>query len=207
MKKTLLATAAVTVSATVPGVQAQVAHHQINQVITGGAGELFIDLDTGAFSNTFFSGSDFRFYFTSGNTERPQSVNGYWETAQSGGYAARYTFGAALGLTSMSSRGYLDENGDGNWDGDTGASTAYLGIRNWQNNREGWVGIRYNDTANTINVESFAWGQPSDNLTAGQVPVPEPAETAAVMALLAGSAALYHRRRRLTSAGVQPVMS
>jgi hypothetical protein len=206
MKKTLLTAAAV--SATIPMARAQVAYHEINQVITGGAGQLFIDLDTGTFANTFFSGSDFRFYFTSGNTENPQSVNGLWETAQSGGYAARYTSGAAMALTSMSSRGYFEYNYEdthsGNWQGDTGAATAYLGIKNWQDLREGWVGIRYNDAANTITVESFAWGQPSDNLTAGQVPVPEPAETAAVMALLAGSAALYHRRRQQRRIATQP---
>jgi hypothetical protein len=150
MKKTLLTAAAV--SATIPMARAQVAYHQINQVITGGAGQLFIDLDTGAFSNTFFSGSDFRFYFTSGDTESPQSVNGSWETAHQGDTATRYTQGAAMSLVgNMSSRGYFEYNYEdthsGNWQGDNGASTAYLGIKNWQDLREGWVGIRYNDAA------------------------------------------------------------
>lgn len=43
---------------------------------------------------------------------------------------------------------------------------------------------------------SFGFANAGETITAGQIVIPEPATTAGVMALLAGSAVLYARRRK-----------
>ncbi len=114
----------------------------------------------------------------------------------SGNYLVRYSFGAALNFTTAGGAyAAFEFNDNGPWEGDTGA-TSYFAARNTTTSKEAWVAVEYNDAANTLDLISFAVADASDNITAGQTVVPEPSETAALMVLAAGSAAIYRKRQR-----------
>ena len=208
MRKLLLTAAAV--SAAAPALRAQITFYDIpDQTITGPGGAIFLDFDNGGygFTSGAVPGFDHKIYFSSWRDgEEVQAVGSPWQAARDAYYlAARYTFGAEMSFSRDASRSYLqriytyEDNvyKYGNWANDTG-TTTYLGSRNYLDNREAWIAIEYDDAANTLKVLSFAVAPGSANMTAGAVP--EPAETAVFMAMLAGGAAVYHRRRRLRQA-------
>jgi hypothetical protein len=108
-------------------------------------------------------------------------------------FLARFALGEQLDAPNAQSSAYTEDFGTGNggWGGFVG--TAYFGFN--RGSGQGWVELDYDGGFNgsgSIEVVSFAYNSDGP-LTAGQVP--EPASTAAVAALLAGSAALYKRRR------------
>lgn len=195
MKKSLLATAAAS-TVVIPAV-AQVSF-SINQTI-GPASELYIDLETGAFGSTAGSVPDFdvRVYFEAYEAETPAiQMSGTWDLAfQSPGYALRYSFGDTLSFGTVSNLGYLEYYGGGPWQGGTGGDVDYVAFRSAGTSRNAWMGIVYDDAGDTLTVQSFATAPDSVPLTAGAA-IPEPAEAGALMALLAGSAAVYNRRRK-----------
>jgi hypothetical protein len=196
MKKSLIVTAAASTVTVLPA-SAQIVF-SINQTI-GPASELYIDLETGTFGSTPGSvpGFDMRVYFEAYEAETPAiQMAGTWDLAyQAPGFAVRYSFGAPLSFNNLSNLGYLEYYGTGPWQGGTGGGTDYVAIRSAGTSMNGWLGINYNDAGDTITVQSFATALDSVPLTAGQA-IPEPAEAGAIMALLAGSAAVYQRRRK-----------
>lgn len=184
-----------------PLAEGAITHYQISdQVLTPGD-TLFIDFDNGAIqlNGTLPGAADIKLRFVNSSYQYINTQNAsFWRVAADGSYfSVRYAYGAAMNLASVENLGYLEFEGGGNWVGDTGATTAYLGLRDINDSREAWIGIRFNDAGDTITVTDFAVAPGADNMTAGLTPVPEPAATGAVMALLAGCAGLYHRRREL----------
>ena len=200
MKKLVLSASAA--STLVPAALGQ--HYDIaDQVLATGSSSLYIDFDAGTFSSTAFAASDIRVYFGAGNLEFPAvNPDGNWGVAvnsSGGSYTRRYNYGASLDFTFTKTvnSSILEVFGTGEWEAQTGASTSYLGVKNLTDQREVWIGIRYNDAANSMTIESFAVAPGAANMSAGQVAIPEPAEAGALMALLAGSAAVYQRRRKV----------
>ena len=204
MRKLLLTAAAV--SAAAPALRAQITFYDIpDQTITFGTA-LYLDFDGGStlWSNSDFAGRDVGFNFT--GAEAPRAFGGYWDLGQANDYLTRYAFGAEMSFAAHQTPSYFEKIYDdgygateerGNWKNDAG-EIAYVGALNWSDNREAWVAVQYDDLAGTLKVLSFAVAPGSANMTAGAVP--EPAETAMFMALLAGGAAVYHRRRKLRQA-------
>ncbi|MBX3743871.1 MAG: hypothetical protein KF833_01050 [Verrucomicrobiae bacterium] len=169
--------------------------------ISGGS-SLYFDLGEtggpGAWSNSSFTGADFRLIFDSGISNKPailgQPTGRSFQTQ--GSYAARVEAGAAI-------------DGSGNW-GTGNYINSYGGNNaNWPAGQRGYIGLRLTDGAETrygwADVEYTAGMQltlygfavettPGVAIQAGAIP--EVKESALVMALLAGSAALYRRRQR-----------
>lgn len=201
MKKLIISASAA--STVVPAVLGQ--HYDIaDQVLATGSSSLYIDFDAGTFSSTSFAASDLRLYFGSGILDFPAAnPEGDWGVAvnsSGGSYTRRYSYGASMdfSFTKTINSSILEVFGTGEWEGQDGSVTSYLGLKNVADQREVWVGIRYNDAANTLTVESFAVAPGTADMLAGEIPaaIPEPAEAGAVMALLAGSVAVFHRRRK-----------
>ena len=136
--------------------------------------------------------------FFLGSAEGPSIIlNDGWRVATANSSVARYDYGDALSFAGIGSNlGSLETSGAGNWEGDTGAETKYVALRNPGADLNAWIALRYDDAANSITLESFAVAPGSAPLAAGKTAVPEPAATAAVMALLGGGAAIWSRRRR-----------
>jgi hypothetical protein len=170
-------------------------------ITIGQTERLFIDFSTGETST--MSGSvtsqDASLGFDS-NSEKPELsfINTDYVAASSGGtqYVARYNFGETLDFlnnTSITSP-HFEFAGIGPWKDDTAGNVGYAALQNTATSKEMWLAIDYDDTANTLKLISFAFANNTDNVTAGQVP--EPAETGALMALAAGSVALYRSRKK-----------
>ena len=199
MKKLALSASA---ASTLIPVAALGQHYDISdQVLSLGASSLYIDFDAGTFSSTAFAASDIRVYFGAGNLEFPAvNPDGNWGVAvnsSGGSYTKRYTYGASLDFTFTKTvnSSILEVFGTGEWEGQNGTTTSYLGVKNMVDQREAWIGIRYNDAANSMTIESFAVAPGSANMLAGHAPIPEPAQAGAVMALVAGAAVMYRRRQ------------
>jgi hypothetical protein len=170
-------------------------------ITIGQTERLFIDFSTGETST--MSGSvtsqDASLGFGS-NSEKPELsfINTDYVAASSGGtqYVARYNFGETLDFLNNTSNTspYFEFTGSGPWKDDTAGNVGYAALQNTATSKEMWLAIDYDDTANTLKLISFAFANNTDNVTAGQVP--EPAETGALMALAAGSVALYRSRKK-----------
>ena len=198
MNRALL-TAAAAVGA-LPVAQGAISFHDIADVTLDSAGEhLYFDFDAETVSTSYTV--EYDFYFNKKNDGRMYlfGIND-WDTAGTliGSSFIPYRYSLHDGLAFSSTAGVLhfNSNNEGPWHGDAGSETKYVALRNSNDGREAWIGVRYNDTAGSLVIESFALGGPSDNMTAGQTAVPEPAETAMLMALLAGGAAAWNRRRK-----------
>lgn len=160
--------------------------------------KVYIDFSTGGASLSEGPNYDISIGSIFTNSEKPTAsiLNDDYAVAITGSYATRFSFGDALNFDStFDTSAQLEASDSGVWEGDTGGQIGYLGFNNTTTSMEAWVAIDYDDTANTIDVLSFGVASASDNMTAGQA-VPEPSETAALMILAAGSAALYRRRKR-----------
>ena len=171
-------------------------------ITIGQTERLFIDFSTGETSTV--SGSvtmqDASLGFEGSNSEKPELsfISTDYAAASSGGtnFVARYNFGETLDFSTPSNTSPLFEDaGDGPWINDTAGNVGYAALQNTATSKEMWLAIDYDDTANTLKLISFAFADTADDIVAGQVP--EPAETGALMALAAGSVALYRRRKRL----------
>jgi hypothetical protein len=172
-------------------------------ITIGQTERLFIDFSTGETSTV--SGSvtmqDASLGFEGSNSEKPELsfINTDYVAASSGGtqYVARYNFGETLDFLNNTSNTspYFEFTGSGPWKDDTAGNVGYAALQNTATSKEMWLAIDYDDTANTLKLISFAFADTADDIVAGQVP--EPAETGALMALAAGSVALYRRRKRL----------
>ncbi|MBX3743873.1 MAG: hypothetical protein KF833_01060 [Verrucomicrobiae bacterium] len=176
------------------------------EVTSGGTissgSSLYFDLGEtggpGAWSNSSFAGADFQFLFDYGNSGKPTILaptSGRSFQTQSG-YAARVEAGAAIGESgSWSTFNYLNYSGSNNANWPAG-QRGYIGLRltDGAETRYGWADVEY-----TAGMQLTLYGfavetTPGVAIQAGVIP--EVKESALVMALLAGSAALYRRRQR-----------
>lgn len=162
---------------------------------------VYIDVDTGAFSQSSFTDQDLeiRFFEKANNHDgaRLEGTDGLTilESALPNNNSAdRFSYGDALVGTGDNYSGTEFSDGTGDWAGFTGI--AYAGFD--KDGHKGWVELDYqpDDTtteAGNILVRSFAYGSNGEITEAGVVP--EPAHAAAICALLAGSATAFSRRR------------
>ena len=165
-----------------------------NETITAGE-SLYVDFSAGTTSNSSGGSDDIRLDFSSGESEKPAiSSFGNYRSAYAGSFVARYDAGDALNFTNTTSSVKFEYNDTGGpW---AGGAIGYAAVQNLVTSKEIWLHIDYNDVNDTLTLLSFAYADASDNITAGQQ-IPEPAQTAALMAVIAGSAAAFRRRRRL----------
>lgn len=162
---------------------------------------VYIDVDTGAFSQSSFTDQDLEIgFFEKANLHDLAQLDGtdgltILESALPYNNSAdRFSYGDALVGTGDNSSDTEFSDGTGDWAGFTGI--AYSGFD--KDGHKGWVELDYqpDDTtteAGNILVRSFAYGSNGEITEAGVVP--EPAHAAAICALLAGSATAFSRRR------------
>lgn len=169
--------------------------------ISGGT-TLFFDLGEtggpGGWATGSFAGSDFRLSFNSGSSQKPTIVSfgsGRHISTQ-GGYADRVEEGATIDGSGIWNTGlFINHSGsnDANW---PAGQRGYLGLRltDGSDTRYAWADVEYT-ASSQLTLHAFAVEtSPGVAIQAGAIP--ELKESALVMALLAGSAALYRRRQR-----------
>ncbi len=156
------------------------------------------------------SGKDFQLTFAYSNSAIPKLflISSGSEVARFGGQDKAVNF--SLGATIDSGAGFSGSNtalnNNGNNDANWAAGTAgFLGVKFDADDTAGtsivfsWILVTYNSNS-TLTVHSFAYEASGAAILAGDtgdgfVAIPEPAETTALATLLAGSIALYARRR------------
>lgn len=111
------------------------------------------------------------------------------------------SLGPGLTFANTSNYTYLNRNNitGSSW---TAGTTGYLGLELNSGANFGWIQVSYN-ADKTLTVYDFAYEASGGGIAAGATgvnAVPEPAATAAIASLLAGSAALHAKRRRRTQA-------
>ncbi len=163
-----------------------------------------IDFDTGFASTSVVSGEDARLSFAFGSGAKPQVIaSGDWRVPVTSSFAKRYALGDAIPdlLSSAATAAQLDSSVPvgSEWNQDSGAADGigYLGLDNHATGNQAWIYINYSDTAplddsNTISLLGVGYNN-AGTLTAGAVPEP----SASALALLAGRALAFKRRRRI----------
>lgn len=196
MKKIIASTVAA--SAIAPLSNAQVFYYDIPDQTVTNADSFLLDFDTGSYAYGSLADYDVFFSFESANTEKPLT-SGHgdsWRVMIDKDDAIRLNLGdeidADIENEGIGIGGSIEGSG---WDGDVGGNVAYVGYVNTFTDQEAWVGVDYNDAGNTMTITDFAYGAAGVQLTAGTAAIPEPAESAVLLALAAGSAALFSRRR------------
>lgn len=188
-------------------VQGQIDYHDISDfVFVPANSDLSFDLETGTFTfDNPAAGRDVGFGFAFNLSEwLYMSDNGEnWSLASSSGAVRRFSFGEALDF-SQTTTGWLqaDNPGDtGTWSGSAAGVTYYLALRNITDSKDAWIGVEYDDLGDKFTIQSFAIAPISENMTAGETsPVPEPAETGAVVATLMAGAMIWRKRRQQVAA-------
>lgn len=171
----------------------------INIDLSSNDSSVYIDVDTGNFSISEIAGQDIKITFLDDGFpyHAKASVDTYngLSVFETGNYADRFTYGATLTGTGDGSFTQTESApfGIGGWGG-LPTGIAYLGFD--KSGNKGWVELDYQAAApgGSVEVRSFAYGTAGEITDAGVVP--EPANAAAICALLAGSAAVFSRRRR-----------
>lgn len=183
-----------------------------------GSGSIYFDvnLDGGgnAARTTFFAGADFNLYFTGGGAgSQPYLLNYPLSSAAGdatpwGGTLLRLDAGdavdATLGFNTFG--GFINENGsnDENW---AAGTTGFLGLklRFGGEDHFGWARLTYAEDL-ALTLHDFAYNATANAaIAAGDTgrftPVPEASTMwAGAAVLLAGSAAVYRKRRQTPAA-------
>jgi hypothetical protein len=219
------ATSALAVAALTPHADAKIVGADLNFTLTT-SDVVYLDFDNtlghGYLHSNSEDGDEFQVGFRDGVSGRPyfRSQSGTTLIDSDSVYIYYYQYGYAYlanqlvsGVHTISSDRpmqaanepayleYKDYFGSTFWGGG-GTSSGYLGFSflNGATNdpNYGFVEINYNDDANTLELVRFAYDDTGAGILAGAslTAVPEPSTTAAVMALVAGSAALFTARRR-----------
>jgi hypothetical protein len=215
------ASSALAVAALTPHADAKIVGADLNFTLTT-SDVVYLDFDNtlghGYLHTNNEDGNEFEVGFRLGKNELPYFRSRSGTTATDASvvtfnyyyYSLDYftpkkiTGGTVIGTSSTlmgeNSAAYLDTSySQGNW---AGGGSGYLGFSFLNGATDetnyGFVEINYNDDANTLELVRFAYDNTGAGILAGAslTAVPEPSTTAAVMALVAGSAALFTARRR-----------
>lgn len=188
---------------------------------TGASSPLYFDLDTGTASEAAVAGSDFHFeIFSSGKptltaqnaASTIRSTLAPLTPPPNAIYKPVIAQLPSGTLLSNLAPGESWENSPINGGGYEGIGFRFGGS-GWGVNSSGFAGLQINgnygwarftlaqDPANlesghSITLHDFAYASEGESITAGQTAIPEPSTYAALTGLLAGSAALYARRRK-----------
>ncbi len=157
--------------------------------------------------NGAFAGADFQLGFQTPSAEvaakptiTPQSGD-----AQVGTKTKPILTETLVSANNLSSGSLV--NSSGGFSGDThifqspGWSSGVAGYLPLQlGSNYGWAGLTYTRTSDgsvySLTLHDFAFASGGEQITAGQTTIPEPSTYAVLTGLLAGSAALYARRRK-----------
>jgi hypothetical protein len=177
-------------------------------VTVSAGGTLYFDLgETGespSWSNSTLAGSDFGLFFANGfpsgvaNNAKPKLLGAapYRSIAQSGGgYVAQFSSGNSIDSSSTWNANLFVNKYDYGLSWPAG-TRSYVGLRiqTGTDYQYGWADLEYNSSRQ---LTLYGFGVESTvNTPIGAGAVPEPVESTLVLSLLAGSAALYHRRQR-----------
>ncbi|MDP0501222.1 MAG: PEP-CTERM sorting domain-containing protein [Verrucomicrobiota bacterium JB022] len=161
--------------------------------------DMYIDFDTQTASLDVIDGFDVRLFIAAFdvylNPEQSWLVSA---DSSSFPYVLKFSQGSDLTFANPTSNNNSQISYDnlGYWETETSLTLGYAALTDGSN--EAWLELNYDPAANTLGLTRFAYSTNGEQLTAGVAPapvVPEPSTTAAIAALLAGSAALYKRRR------------
>jgi hypothetical protein len=191
--------------ASVPTAQAAIVYVDIADTQISGTASLYLSLTNGTVSPTYSPAAQARLTF-SGNIATQPLAQGYITTGNYGyvstsaSYATKFTASQNIAPTfGYSFQTVLLANGaNGNWTNDD--SQGYLGFTfdsdlstGGSSYHTAWVRVSYN-TDRSLTIYDFAYETtPNTAIIAGAIP--EPSTYAALAGLLAGSAALYRRRK------------
>jgi hypothetical protein len=167
-------------------------------VTLGITDSLHFDFDGGTFATTSQAGyTDVSLFFnygvTYGESEKPVAANGgawVWKVEQSGGFVHLFDIGATTTDSSTDNIAYLEHKNDG--PGEGGFTNKAIAFTDGSN--AAYALMSYDDIANQMTIHHFdtAAGQTTIQVEA----IPEPATSAALMALLAGGATVFQRSRK-----------
>ncbi|MBS0632366.1 MAG: PEP-CTERM sorting domain-containing protein [Verrucomicrobia bacterium] len=204
----------VAVAAAVPQASAQIVGVTFTGTTTGVAKAIsnFASMDTGVVATTDFSDSDFK--IVSSNDSR----DGFWSALRgahgasiatlslSQSAATNFAKNAVIGSGTTFSTNYAELNSYG---GTAAAgwinATGYLGIKFSTGGgvHYGWIKLQTNSDASQWTILSGAYNSVANqSILAGQAatPVPEPATSAALLALGAAGLVAYRQRKKLQRA-------
>jgi hypothetical protein len=162
--------------------------------------------------DTSFSGTRFASEYIT--TEKPRIIGTNLQVAYNGtvGFATALTFfaeDATINASSGSwtSAAYFDSNyssGSNNDWRNGNPTTGFVGLRidaGSGNYNYGWAQYVYNDVSNSLTLLDFAFESSVNTaIVAGATAVPEPANTAMLLAAGAAGVAAFRRRRRESAA-------
>ncbi len=182
----------------------------VDATVTTNGTTIWFDVDGNAGGSpvrtSYFAGSDFGIYLKSSGSNPYALANSnnrfFTQTAGLGATAVRYAAGAFINGSAVANLDGFIHNGTnaGDWDlGDTG----FLGLRLSVGgvSHFGWAQITYGSDG-SLTLHDFAYElSPNTPIQAGAVP--EPAASAALAGLLAGSVALYRRRKTTKNLAVE----
>jgi hypothetical protein len=209
----LVGTALLGLAAAVPSAEAQVVATTVTSGGTISAGQsLYFDLGEsggpGSWSTSNFGGADFRLSFYNGfigpNSAKPMiyNVSGGAVAQDPPYWVKRLALNDSVGSSLTWNTGALYFNyhssASSPW---SAGQRGYVGLRlgSGATTEYAWADVQYT-AGQQLTLFSFAvQTSPNTAIPAGST-VPEPKQTALVMALLAGSVGLYHRRQRAARA-------
>ena len=167
---------------------------------------IYFDLDRSSAgpvyaSTTTFTGYDFRIYNFAMEKPMIESLLTNGGAMYDGSISAqKLTLGSSISASgAFTQKPFIENEGIGLWEGTEGE--GYLGLRLPRTESSfyyGWALIDYRDAGNTLTLKSFAYENVADTAIAagaGASAIPEPANAAALSALIAGSTLLRSRRR------------
>jgi hypothetical protein len=200
-RKLLLAAPLAAAGAALPAAKGDIIYAPFNggaNITINTSQVVFFDVGNGVANATSSSGAnyDFGLYFASGNAAQPRIVkssgDGIAYTGTFFAYAQKFSSGSPIDGSSFTTAAYLSKNGGGPWAAD--GTVGYLGVQ-VQGSDFGWIEVSYN-TDSTLTLISAAYDNTGAPIAAGATSVPEPAESAALAAVLAGSLAAFRARQR-----------
>jgi len=202
-RKLLLAAPLAAAGAALPAAKGDIIYAPFNggaNITINTSQVVFFDVGNGVANATSSSGAnyDFGLYFSSANAAQPRIVkssgDGLAYTGTLFAYAQKFSSGSPIDGSSFTVGPslYLSKNGHGPWAAD--GTVGYLGVQ-VQGSDFGWIEVSYN-TDSTLTLISAAYDNTGAPIAAGATSVPEPAESAALAALLAGSLLAFKARQR-----------
>jgi hypothetical protein len=190
-----------------------------DKTLSGGTGSFDIgNISLSGNGSYSTSAADVRFTTNYSNSEKPRvTTSGIqvatsgtvdeWNVASALSFFSEDTSISASASLNWSSYGYFDSNnGVGtNTDWRNGnPTTGFVGLRidaGSGNYNYGWAQYVYNDVSNSLTLLDFAFESSVNTaIVAGATAVPEPANTAMLLAAGAAGVAAFRRRRRESAA-------
>ena len=188
--------------AAIPSAHAAIIYTNPTDTTTTGTSILYLDMGAsgagGSISGNANIDADFALLsFSAGKPVLYGLVSSSHGFSATGNLEKNFQLNDTIGGTADLSAGFINYLGanDANW---AAGTKGYLGVQFdavTAGTVYGWIQVSYNSDL-SLTVYDFAYQSDGSAIAAGATSVPEPAATTALAALLAGSAALYAKRRQ-----------